>query len=309
MQIVVDTDPGVDDTLALFYLRARDDVSISAVTTVFGNCYLEEVLRTANYVCEFANIEAPILRGAEAPLYSHRGFEPAESQMPIPEEAASPTADGDAVDVLVEEAGDDTHLLALGPLTNVALALERDSEVLERYASVTIMGGAIPSRDSGHGNHTLGRGEHFELAEFNFICDPDAVRRVLRSRGQKQLVPVNACRDVTLSYERADALVSRWNDEYLIKLLEKYFDHYEEKAGEAPIYDGLTAGIAVDPGIGDSEPMELLVEPDGQYTTGMVLANENQEAETEPNAEVYLGADSTFEDTFLKAVKAIGPDN
>lgn len=142
-KILIDTDPGVDDALALVY--ANREAHIKALTTVGGNASQEKVLRNTNYIADAANIRSSIYRGAEKPL--DRELETASSHGDSGFGNISPgleyeKSEGEAIQKIIQSADRETDLLTLGPLTNIAKALEKEPELLEKYKSVTIMGGS-----------------------------------------------------------------------------------------------------------------------------------------------------------------------
>jgi purine nucleosidase len=176
-RVVVDTDAGSDDALALLLLGLSDRVEIDAVTTVAGNAPLDRVLANARHTLDVLGLDGavPVHEGAAEPLdaesetaedvHGEGGF---GDLYPDPADA---TTDEGAVERLCRGGAGDgpTTLLCLGPLTNVARALERDPDLGARYDEVVVMGGAC----NALGNVTA-------ATEFNFWFDPHAARRALR---------------------------------------------------------------------------------------------------------------------------------
>lgn len=153
-KVFVDSDTGVDDALALMLLAAAPEVEVMAVGSVFGNCHADRAADNARYVLDTcARPDIPVYRGSDAPLgqelrlsggihgedgFGNTGLRPAE---PVPGEP-------DAVSVLsdlVERHPGQIHYLALGPLTNLARALQQDPRLMDRLASVTIVGSLGPA--------------------------------------------------------------------------------------------------------------------------------------------------------------------
>lgn len=272
MSLVTDTDPGVDDALALIYASQRAD--IEAITTVAGNVSQAKTLRNMNYLKELLGIDADVFKGAEKPL--SRELETAASHGESGLGEIEPgrryeKSAGNAMEKLIEEADDRTDLLALGPLTNLAKGLEKQPDMLTRYRSVTIMGGAI--EDYGNINRT---------SEFNFWVDPEAANKVINARGEKKLVPLDICRGTILQLQYLKEL-----PEELGKIAKTYIDYYREKGRDGGVmYDPLAAGIALDDHLGQSENFDLRVETAGEVTRGMAVP-EKRPGKAEPNCEVF----------------------
>lgn len=188
--IILDTDPGVDDALALLYLRASPGVRLLAMTTVFGNADIETTTRNALYLRDRFSPGTPVHRGSAAPLCRPRGETPTDvhgfnglGDIDLGGFVAPPPEASSAVDRIVELAraypGQIT-LLAVGPLTNLALALRAAPEIATLIAEVVVMGGAFGAGGRG-GNLT-------PFAEANIYNDPEAAARVLTAAWPVTLV-------------------------------------------------------------------------------------------------------------------------
>ena len=177
MRLLVDTDPGVDDALAIMMAAREPACELAALFTVGGNVGLEAVTRNALRLKELLQLDCPVYPGCAHPLvlpgedaaYVHGrdGFGdcdlPAPSARPEPEHAAQ------ALVRMARAAAGEYTLLALGPLTNIALALHLEPALPQLVSRFVIMGGAF----TAHGNTPR------SAAEFNFFADPEAARFVL----------------------------------------------------------------------------------------------------------------------------------
>ncbi|GAA2571007.1 nucleoside hydrolase [Pseudonocardia hydrocarbonoxydans] len=177
--LIIDTDPGVDDAVALMLAVASPEVDLRAVTTVFGNVALPQTTRNAGRVLALAGrTGVPVAAGAARPLVHDRA-ERAEQWHggdglggradALPDPTAAPDARG-AVAVMaavLREAAEPVTIAPIGPLTNVALLLAVHPELAPRIGRIVWMGGSL-----GAGNVT-------GAAEFNAHCDPEAAHRVL----------------------------------------------------------------------------------------------------------------------------------
>ena len=153
MKIIIDTDPGVDDALALFYTFAQPQFDLVGLTAIFGNVTVETATENALWLCEAAGRPGvPVAMGARLPLsgaghdpsvavHGAYGFGNLARRAPQGQAVAM-----DAADFLVAQAAADPGqitLVALGPLTNVALALQRDPNFAQNIAQIVVMGGAF----------------------------------------------------------------------------------------------------------------------------------------------------------------------
>ena len=265
---LIDTDPGIDDALALLLAWGSPELRVTGVTTVAGNVPLE--MATAN-VFRLVDLRRPapapvVARGAAAPL--SRPLRTAiryHGQDGLGEVAGWPAAPGrladvDAADLLVRaarQAPGGLVLIALGPLTNLALALARDPGALRRLARVVVMGGAVDVP----GNVT-------PTAEFNIHVDPEAAAQVLGGGLTLDLVPLDATRQAVLTRDalqtalarRPGALAGR-----IAAFTERGFR--VDTAGGAPgmvLHDPLAVGVAIDPSLVEWEPVRLEVGEDGE---------------------------------------------
>jgi inosine-uridine nucleoside N-ribohydrolase len=188
--VILDTDPGVDDALALLYLRARLDLKLLAITTVFGNADVETTTRNALWLRARLGLSAPVHPGAAAPLSRPRGRAPVHvhgetglgdidlsgRDLPPPDAGAA----HDRIVELVRAYPGAVTLVAIGPLSNLALALRAAPDIAGLVAGVTIMGGAF------------GRGNVTPYAEANIHNDPEAAAEVLAASWPVTLVPLDA---------------------------------------------------------------------------------------------------------------------
>lgn len=175
-RMIIDTDPGIDDAMAIHYAFADPDIEVVGLTTVFGNVYVEQATRNALRLLEMAGVEAPVSEGASAPfamplsppshqVHGHEGFGAIEAETPKGE-----AVDMSAAEFLVKTCADNPGeivICAIGPLTNLALALQLDPTITTTVKKVVIMGGAVET----DGNIT-------PFAEANIYHDPHAAAEV-----------------------------------------------------------------------------------------------------------------------------------
>ena len=193
--VILDVDPGVDDAMAILLALASPELEVGGITVASGNVPLSIGVANALRIAELAGRgDVPVYAGAARPLrrrplratHFHGTGGLGEAELPPPSGRVS----GDAVDYLVgrlrEEPG--ITVIAVAPLTNLALAEAREPGLLERAGRIVVMGGALAEP----GNVTAS-------AEFNFYADPEAAQAVVRSGARLTLVPLDATRQVELS--------------------------------------------------------------------------------------------------------------
>ena len=193
---ILDTDPGIDDALALFYLLGRS-VDLIGLTTVFGNANVQRTTRNALQLLELADHPAWVASGAAHPLvqaphppadFVHGVEGLGNEQLPAPQRQALAMDAADAIIQASHEYAGRLVLAPVGPLTNIALALVRDPSLSERIKSVVIMGGTLDAP-----------GNVSPVAEANLWNDPHAARQVLRSGLPIRLVGLDVTSQVQLT--------------------------------------------------------------------------------------------------------------
>ena len=312
LRIIIDTDPGIDDALALLLALRCPELSVEAVTTVCGNVAVDLTTRNALRVLEIAAPAAPpvVARGADRPLArplrtaahvhgedglgnldrclapdgSPRYREPRGGPAPIPAHEVLRDA--------ARRAPGAFTLVTLGPLTNVAMALRQDPTALRGFRRLVVMGGAaaVP------GNVT-------PVAEFNVWADPEAAQAVLESGLPITLVGLDVTQQVRLLPEaiashfgpRPDP-VSRLVCDMAPAILD--FCARAERAPGIILHDPLALAVACDPTLVRTEPRPIRVETRGEHTAGMTVVDRRPGASAgAPVVDVALAVDA---DRFLR---------
>lgn len=279
MRIIVDADPGIDDALALYYLRAQENTEIVAIGTVHGNVPVEVATTNALRLVERLDLRTPVAMGAAKPLaqplmtaedvHGEDGLGGFAGDVPTAAHTAESAAEQLAR--LARANPGELSLLAIGPLTNVALALQIEPRLPALLNKVVVMGGAL----NVPGNIT-------SYAEANFWHDPEAADLVLGG-GFEDLTIVGL--DVTMaSHAPGEWLEALPPGNYARQFLRFYADFYESflgKTGFVP-HDPLAAAILLDPELATFAEDRFAIELTGRYTRGALVADQRFLAEGSP---------------------------
>ena len=289
--IILDCDPGHDDAIAI--LAAARYCDLVGITTVSGNVELEKTTRNALVTCQIAGIAAPVHAGAARPLVAeprHAQFIHGESGLDGPRlpDLERSTASDDAVRFLVDtvRSRDDLWLVAVGPLTNIALALRSAPDIAERLQGVAIMGGGI-----SFGNVT-------PAAEFNIYADPEAAKVVFDAPVRRVLAPLDLTHQLLID-EKAIARFRGSGTEagrFAADMLDYYGDAYARAFSgrkEGPLHDPCAVLALTHPQLFERERLHVTVETRGEHTRGMTLADRRGvRSDLAPNTEVLTRVDA-----------------
>jgi inosine-uridine nucleoside N-ribohydrolase len=235
-RILIDTDPGIDDAMAILYAIAAPDIELVGLSTVFGNVTTEIATRNALQLLELAGIAVPVARGAEKPLrrepappadfvHGAEGF--GEALLGAPSRNADPRpAARFIIETILDNPGDIT-LVAVGPLTNIALALREAPEIAKAVKKVVVMGGAV--RTAGNVN---------DHAEANIWNDPDAAAEVFAVEWPLTLVGLDVTEKVRCKHHDLNPMraLSPACGHFLNNAAEFYFRFHEQTHGFTGCY-------------------------------------------------------------------------
>lgn len=297
-KLIIDTDPGHDDALAILITLLSDQFDVLAITTVAGNATIKKVTRNAQAILDLIGSHAPIFSGIDKPLKRKlvtavvhgesglAGFDTANTDFKLTENAPQKM-----VDLINSNPGEIT-LLALGPLSNVARAIALDPKFSNKVKQLVIMGGAIDVP-----------GNKNRVAEFNFFVDPEAADVVFQSIIPKVLVPLDACNKVVLQVEDFQKVENKNLKSILIPMMEHFIAGLNSDEGTTGIlvYDALAAYYLLNPNAFTLQSMDVVIETQGQHTFGMSVSEKRLHKVENTNVEVVTGIDDQqFRQDFFK---------
>jgi purine nucleosidase len=291
-KIIIDTDPGQDDAVAiLLALASPENMAVLGITTVAGNVPIDLTTRNARIVCELAKkSETAIYKGCDRPLahtlvtaehvHGKTGLDG-----PVLPEPTMPVQEQHAVDFIIEtlrrEPAGTVTLCPLGPLTNIATALQRAPDIAERIQEIVLMGGAYFEV----GNIT-------PAAEFNIYVDPEAAKIVFACGAPITVMPLDVTHKALVTKPRNDAFRAL-NTPVGIAVAEMtdFFERFDrEKYGSdgAPLHDPCVIAYLIDPDMFSGRQINVEIETKSELTRGMTVADWWRVTDRKANA-MFIG--------------------
>ncbi|MEY9215243.1 nucleoside hydrolase [Thermobifida halotolerans] len=308
MRVFIDCDPGIDDALALAYLAAEPGVELVGVGTVYGNAAVETTTDNAVRLLRlYERPEVPVAAGAARPLVQQPslaahvhganglgGIEvPAVETSPVSESAA------ELLVRLARSAPGEICVLALGPLTNLALALALEPRLPQLVDRVVVMGGAVRAP----GNVT-------PWAEANVNNDPEAAEAVLGAGFDLTLVALDVTMRALATEPWLEELAALAGERagYARRFLDYYVDWYTSVLGRraCAMHDPLAAAVLLDPElVTESVTVPVRVELSGTHTRGMTLADLRPKPEAGSREPVVLPTEVDVSEFLSRMLRAL----
>jgi inosine-uridine nucleoside N-ribohydrolase len=287
--LLIDCDPGHDDAIALLLALASPEVELLGVTTVHGNQTLDKTTANALRVLELADrTDVPVAAGEDRPLErelvvaAHVHGESGLDGPVLPEPTTRPV-DQHAVDFLAERIVPGTVLVPTGPLTNVALLLERHPQAAANLEEIVLMGGAI-----AEGNMT-------PAAEFNIWADPEAAQRVFHSGLSVTMVGLDVTHRALLTSDHAEALRATGRIGAFVADLVEFFKRYHQETygwDGAPIHDAVAVAEVIRPGLVTTRLRNVEIETVSELCRGRTVVDLWNRTDRKPNARIGVGIDA-----------------
>lgn len=306
-RILIDTDPGVDDALALLLAMKSPELHVEAITTVSGNVHVDQATQNLLRILALLDLsEYPTIASGEAqplvkPLvkaehvHGNDGLGNISGLQNSDGSQRYPLVDCDiskisGVDLILEKVNrfaNELILVALGPLTNVSVAIQNDPECMRKLQGIILMGGVF----SEYGNVTT-------TAEFNVFVDPHAAHVVFNAGIPIHIVPLDVTHQVALTGERLIAETKGHYDKlssFLLESTQACMEFYSQNVGfyGLHVHDALPIGVLTHPHLFESVSAYVQVETEGNLTSGMTVADlRGERVKNTPNANVCLNVDS-----------------
>ena len=302
-RLIIDTDPGVDDAHAILLALAHPDVQVEAITTVNGNVGLDLTTANALKILDAAGKDVPVYRGCDRPLISrpttaahvHGEDGLGDCDLPASKKQVQSEHAVHALIRLANENPGELTLVAIGPLTNLAVALSLDPDLPKKFKQLVIMGGAIYSRGN---TETV-------TAEFNIHTDPEAAHMVFSAWPMLTLLSW----ETTVAYIIPRDALDRFfkletpRAKFFHDTNQKILGFINQRLGQDMLFapDGLAMAAAIEPDIvTKAEKRFVSIELHGANTRGQTVVDWYGSTQKAPNTDIILELDM---DRFLQLME------
>lgn len=276
-KIIIDTDPGQDDAVAiLLALASPEEIDVLGITAVAGNVPLDLTAKNALMICELAGkVDVPVYAGCDRPL--GRPLVTAEHvhgktglDGPSLSDPEMQLSEGHGVDFIIDtlraHPSGTVTLCPLGPLTNIATAFQKAPDIVERVQQIVLMGGAYFEV----GNIT-------PTAEFNIYVDPEAADIVFKSGADIVVLPLDVTHKALVTKPRNDAFRALGNSAGIaVAQMTDFFERFDkEKYGSngAPLHDPCVTAFVINPDLFTGRHINVEIETQSELTMGMTVAD------------------------------------
>ena len=276
-KIIIDTDPGQDDAVAiLLALASPDEIEVLGITAVAGNVPLYLTERNARIVCElagrpdiavYAGCDRPLKRKLVTAEHVHGKTGLDGPKLPEPKIKLQEKHGVDfIIDTILQEPGNSVSLCPLGPLTNIASAILKQPKIVSRIKQIVLMGGAYFEV----GNIT-------PTAEFNIFVDPDAAKIVFEAGIDMVAMPLDVTHKALVTGERNEAFRQLQSPVGIaVAEMTDFFERFDkEKYGSsgAPLHDPCVTAYLINPKIFSGKKINVEIETESELTLGMTVAD------------------------------------
>lgn len=287
--IIIDTDPGIDDAMAIMLAAASPEVDLLGLVAVAGNVGLDKTAQNAAALADLLRLDCPVGRGAAGPLW-RRDTMPADHvhgqngfggyQLPHSDRALEPGLELTAR--LVSESPEPVTVAAIGPLTNVAGFITHYPELARKVERFVIMGGGTRAH---LGNVT-------PAAEFNVYYDPDAAAKLFDFGVPITMVGLNVTETALVGMHHLPALAKSGGPvaAMIEHMMGRYFDSGAGPDGMSQ-HDSVALAAIIQPGLLETTHVHVDVENIGRLTSGMTVVDFKGSTGQDPNCDVAMSVD------------------
>ncbi len=294
--VIIDTDAGVDDALAIIFALRSPELRVEAITTVAGNVEVKKCTRNCLLILELLSPRyIPIVaQGAERPVrrklvtapevHGEDGLGNVTPTYPPPRMKPTKENASEVILELLKKFQGKLTIITLGPLTNLAHVLQQEANALRQAKEIIAMGGAfrVP-------------GNTGPVAEFNMFVDPDAARMVLDAKLPLTLIPLDVTEQVVLERRQTLAFQQKRHSkigDFIAKFTRLYMEYHRRTEGfhGGYLHDPLTVAVAIKQGLARYRNLHVEIECDSELTRGMTVAEMRPGRESrKANVRVAIG--------------------
>ena len=280
-KIILDTDPGIDDAMAILFAEAHPEIELIGITTVYGNATIDNGTQNALYLKQKFGMNALVAKGTDKPLvrdpvgatvivHGETGFGDVKAPSALDVSEIEKPAYQFIIDSVRAEPGEIT-LVAVGPLTNLALALEAAPDIVDLVKEVVIMGGAF-----GENDH---RGNVTPFAEANIHDDPHAADKVFTASWPVTVIGLDVTEESFFTAQYLDELRDDAGEvgQFIWDVSRYYLKFYSEKVGMegCHVHDPSAIAYAIQPSLFECRSGAIRVVTDGP-AEGMTIQKSDQ---------------------------------
>lgn len=286
--IIIDTDPGIDDAVAIFLAAASPEVDLLGLIAVAGNVGLQHTQQNAAALADLLQLECPVGAGAAGPLVRHDTNSAADVhganglggyELPASSRDIEP---GLPLMVrLIESSPEPVTIIAIGPLTNIAGLVTHYPETAAKVKRLVLMGG-------GTGEHL---GNATPSAEFNIYYDPEAASRVFNSGLDITMVGLNVTNTALVGMSHLPTVDAATGE--VVDITRHLMSTYRSKVEDngTAQHDSVAVASVIDPSLMTTERVRVDVETRGTFTSGMTVVDREGRTGLDPNCEIAVSVD------------------
>ncbi len=286
--VIIDTDPGIDDAVALFLAAASPEVNLLGVISVAGNVGLHHTAPNAAALVDLLRLDIPVGKGAEGPLW-RRDTKPAEAVhgtnglggYTLPQSGRTLEPGLELMARLIRESPEPVTIIAIGPLTNIAGLVPFSPEVLANVERLVLMGGGTLEH---MGNVT-------PSAEFNIYYDPDAAARVFASDLDITMVGLNVTNHALVGVSHLPGI--EHSEGEVANITRHLLSTYRSKVADdgTAQHDSVAVASVIDPSLITTKLLHVDVDNTGRLTAGQTVVDHSGDTGLTPNVHVALSLD------------------